>query len=350
LNETTTILPKKMKARGKAAASKGGSSGKTGAAGRVRGTGVAGAESKRKRGASSGKPGAAASSSSSSSGRGHSGHSGKSGKRRVRQKQAVAVGGGGGRAPRKKRDPFALATPAEHFRNLRHARPAPTDAEDAWFKQEHPSLLKTMAAAVEADNARSAQNAAGKGDGPKKRRDSGSGESVRGRGGTGDGRRSRGGDNNSSRSSSSTSAATATTTTTSSSSSSSNRGGASGRGKSKTKTKAKVNSKMKAGAGVKKAGAGGLTSVASKRGTRKKPSQTSAEAELKKKLALHNKSLLAKKRKVKYEPRKHSIKDVRSWEQRHQRMWSELTVEERIVANEDITTARRAAAAEGRVS
>ena len=85
----------------------------------------------------------------------------------------------------------------------------------------------------------------------------------------------------------------------------------------------------------KRAGANG----GKKRGSRGH-SQTNAEAELKRKLAAHNKNLIAKKRKVKYEPRKHSIKDVRAWEVRHKRLWAELTVEERIAANEEITAQR----------
>ena len=169
-------------------------------------------------------------------------------------------------------------------------------------------MLSTMAAAVEADNAKSDQAATGKGGASKKRRFRNSGGGAQCDASSGN--RGKGTDK----------------------SISTNRAGnsANNRGNKSKKMKTKT----------KKVGAGDVGLV--KRSVRQRTAQTSAEAELKKKLALHNKSLIAKKRKVKYEPRKHSIKDVRAWEQRHKRMWVELTVEERVTANEEISAMRAA--------
>ena len=76
-----------------------------------------------------------------------------------------------------------------------------------------------------------------------------------------------------------------------------------------------------------------------KRGSRGH-SQTNAEAELKRETRSSQQESNCEESKVKYEPRKHSIKDVRAWEVRHKRLWAELTVEERIAANEEITAQR----------
>jgi hypothetical protein len=44
-----------------------------------------------------------------------------------------------------------------------------------------------------------------------------------------------------------------------------------------------------------------------------------------------------RKKKPTYEPRKHSARDVRLWEKKTKKKWSNLTVDERISANAAIT-------------
>lgn len=190
----------------------------------------------------------------------------------------------------RKRDGFAIDTPACLFRNLRHTRPAPTAEEEAWFENEHPVLLQSMANAAKADITASTL---GSGRASKERGNSStdeikksgvcaSDERMSGKGG-----KAQGGSNRSKKSK--------------------------GNGR---KTGARKSYKLSGG-------------------------RVGSEAELKRKLAAHNKNLIAKK-KAAYEPRKHSIKDVRAWEQRHNRRWAELTMEERIQANDEITASRNA--------
>ena len=88
----------------------------------------------------------------------------------------------GGAARAKELDGFNLETPARFYRNLRHVQSAPTQAEEAWFKQEHPRLLKTMADAVQADTLNCEKAVVGA---SKKRAKSATGRDPRGGGGNG---------------------------------------------------------------------------------------------------------------------------------------------------------------------
>ena len=57
-------------------------------------------------------------------------------------------------------------------------------------------------------------------------------------------------------------------------------------------------------------------------------------AELARKLAAHNKK---HGKKAKYEPRKHSMRDVRWWEAKNGKKWAELSRRARVEANAEIT-------------
>ena len=51
-------------------------------------------------------------------------------------------------------------------------------------------------------------------------------------------------------------------------------------------------------------------------------------------LKMHN---AKHKRKSQYEPPRHSVRDVRRWERKHMKVWSDLTHEEREIANSEIS-------------
>jgi hypothetical protein len=53
------------------------------------------------------------------------------------------------------------------------------------------------------------------------------------------------------------------------------------------------------------------------------------------KMKAHNKKF--QKKKQQYEPRKHSARDVRMWESKTKKRWSELSVDERVEVNAEIT-------------
>ena len=66
--------------------------------------------------------------------------------------------------------------------------------------------------------------------------------------------------------------------------------------------------------------------------------QAEEEEELKRMLANHNKRF---KKPPAFEPRKHSVRDVKAWEKRNGKKWGDLTHRERAQANEEIAEAKR---------
>ena len=66
-----------------------------------------------------------------------------------------------------------------------------------------------------------------------------------------------------------------------------------------------------------------------------RPRQQQSTQTIEEKMKAHNQKF--RKKKPTYEPRKHSARDVRLWEKKTKKKWSNLTVDERISANAAIT-------------